>query len=65
MRDRSAAILHNLRVDIEALVTERLAMIAANHAREFRREPPKYDEQAFMELEKRIRGCGIDPTHFD
>lgn len=61
---RQLAILHQARVELEALVTERTAMIAANHAAEHRGEGPKYSEQDFRALAERIRGTWVDPADF-
>lgn len=63
MSARSAAILHNLEVELQALVSRRLAMVAENHACELKDQPPTYTQEHFDALAAEMRAnCWIDPT---
>jgi hypothetical protein len=58
------AQIHNAEVDMQALITKRLAMVAANHAAEIAGEPMKYSEEDFERLAEEIRGTAVPQEHF-
>lgn len=58
------AMLLRIRCDIEARVSEREGMIAANQARIARGDPPQYDEQAFLQNAQSMTYCAPDPHNF-
>lgn len=57
----SAVRLHNAHVELQALISRRLAMVAANHASEFDGRSPEYTEAHFDALVAQMRECWIDP----
>lgn len=59
----TAAVLHNVNCELQALVTRRLAMTAANHEAIAREESLPYGEKAFDELAGAIRACSVDPQN--
>lgn len=58
------AVLLRIRAEIEAAVSDREAMIAANKDREARGLPPVYDEGAFDTNARAIRAIVPDPHSF-
>lgn len=64
MSNRAAAILHNLHVDLQELITQRMAMVAANHAAEVANEPMPYAQQDFERLGRVMASCKADVAQF-
>lgn len=63
MSTRALAILQNAEVELQALVSRRLAMVAANHASELEEKAPPYTEAHFDALAAEMRAsCWVDPT---
>lgn len=58
------AILHNAEVDLQELVTQRLAMVAANHAAEVAVEPIPYSREDFERLARVMNACRVDLNQF-
>lgn len=64
MSNRAAAILHNAEVDLQELITRRLAMVAANHAAETANEPIPYGHEDFERLARVMNACKVNIDEF-
>lgn len=58
------AQIHNADVELQQLVTKRLAMVAANHEAELRGESPKYLEADFDHVAELIGYTALPQDHF-
>lgn len=65
MDDFRQAMFIHLRANLEALVTAREGMIAANLERQHRGEALAYPEKCFIELADEMRNVLSDPHHFE
>lgn len=64
MSSLQLAQIHNAEVELQQLVTRRLAMVAANHECELKSQPPRYLEADFEQLATQIGYTAVPQEQF-